>query len=40
MRKNIPLRGGVSLSATGYFDDKVRVTELGYFNSPSEVANR
>jgi hypothetical protein len=32
MRKN-SFRGGVSLSATGYFDDKVRVTELGYFNS-------
>jgi hypothetical protein len=29
-------RGGVSLSATGYFNDKVRVTELGYFNSPSK----
>jgi hypothetical protein len=33
MRKNIPLKVGVSLSATGYFDDKVRVTELGYLLS-------
>jgi hypothetical protein len=26
------ISSGVSLSATGYFDDKVRVTELGYFS--------
>jgi hypothetical protein len=38
MRRKYSFKGGVSLSATGYFDDKVRVTELGYFN-PSE-ANR